>query len=58
LFDEIRRADPTSGAKLVVRAHASALGDVEVDDDGAFLDFDTAGEYERLVRPAPRPAGR
>jgi len=58
LFDEIRRADPTSGAKVVVRAHASASGDVEVDDDGAFLDFDTAGEYERLVRPAPRPAGR
>src|ERR1700722_19460977 len=26
LFAEIRRADPTSGAKVVVRAHASALG--------------------------------
>jgi molybdenum cofactor cytidylyltransferase len=58
LFDEVRRADPTSGAKVVVRAHASVRGDVEVDDDGAFLDIDTADEYERLVRPAPRHAGR
>jgi molybdenum cofactor cytidylyltransferase len=49
LFDEFRRADPTSGAKVVVRAHASTLGDVEVDDAGAFLDIDTADEYERLV---------
>ena len=49
LFDEIRRADPTSGAKVVVRAHASAIGDVEVDDAGAFLDIDTSDEYERLV---------
>jgi molybdenum cofactor cytidylyltransferase len=51
LFDEIRRADPGRGAKAVVRAHASAMGDVEVDDDGAFLDIDTADEYERLVGP-------
>jgi molybdenum cofactor cytidylyltransferase len=49
LFDQVRRADPTSGAKVVVRAHASVRGDVEVDDDGAFLDIDTADEYERLV---------
>jgi molybdenum cofactor cytidylyltransferase len=58
LFDEIRRADPTAGAKAVVRAHASVSGDVEVDDDGAFRDIDTADEYEKLVRPAPRRAGR
>ena len=49
LFDEIRGADPTRGAKAVVRAHASIRGGVEVDDDGAFLDIDTADEYERLV---------
>jgi molybdenum cofactor cytidylyltransferase len=58
LFDEIRHADPTAGAKAVVRAYASASGDVEVDDAGAFLDIDTADEYEKLVRPAPRRAGR
>jgi molybdenum cofactor cytidylyltransferase len=49
LFDEVRRADPASGAKVVVRAHASARGDVEVEDGGAFLDIDTADDYRRLV---------
>jgi molybdenum cofactor cytidylyltransferase len=54
LFDEIRRADPTVGAKIVIRANASARGDVEVDDDGAFLDIDTADEYERVFGPRGR----
>jgi molybdenum cofactor cytidylyltransferase len=57
LFEDIRRADPAVGAKEVVRAHASAAGDVEVADDGAFMDFDTAADYERLAgrRPAGNP---
>ena len=49
LFEAIRRADPSSGAKAVVRAHASTAGDVQVDDEGAFLDIDTAEDYQRLV---------
>jgi molybdenum cofactor cytidylyltransferase len=49
LFDAVRRADPTIGVKSIVRAHVSAAGDVEVDDEGAFLDIDTPEEYERLV---------
>jgi molybdenum cofactor cytidylyltransferase len=48
LFDPLRHADPRVGAKDVVRAHASSIGDVEVDDDGAFVDVDTPAEYERL----------
>lgn len=48
LFDAIRRADPALGAKPVVRAHVSAVGDVLVNDDGAFLDIDTPEGYERL----------
>ena len=48
LFDEIRRANPSEGAKPVIRAHASPLGDIPIDDDGAFLDVDTMEEYERL----------
>ena len=51
LFDEIRRADPTAGAKRVVRAHSSPAGDVDVDDEGAFGDIDTVAEYERVVGP-------
>jgi molybdenum cofactor cytidylyltransferase len=48
LFDALRHADPGLGAKAVVRAHASARGDVLVDDEGAFADADTPTEYERL----------
>jgi molybdenum cofactor cytidylyltransferase len=49
LFDLIRRADPMVGAKPVFRAHASVEGDVEVADDGAFLDIDTTQDYRRFV---------
>jgi molybdenum cofactor cytidylyltransferase len=47
LFEELRHANPTQGAKAVVRAHASAILHVEVDDDGALLDVDTPAEYEQ-----------
>src|SRR5262249_51781722 len=50
LFNALRSASDTSGAKLVVRAHASPAGDVPVDDEGAFRDIDTVEEYERLIR--------
>ena len=39
------RADPSAGAKPIVRAHVSPAGDVVVDDDGAFIDIDTPEEY-------------
>jgi molybdenum cofactor cytidylyltransferase len=49
LFDEIRRANPSEGAKPVVRAHASDAGDIAIADDGAFLDIDTAEQYQKLM---------
>ena len=49
LFEELRAADPVSGAKPVIRGHVSAAGDVEVDDEGAFLDIDTPEEYARAL---------
>lgn len=49
LFGALRAADPESGAKPVVRAHISPAGDVEVLDEGAFLDIDTPEEYQRLL---------
>lgn len=56
LFDELRAADDTTGAKPIVRAHASAAGDVAVTDEGAFADIDTPEEYEELVsRLTSRP---
>jgi molybdenum cofactor cytidylyltransferase len=49
LFEAIRRSDPTVGAKAVVRAHACRAGDVDVDDRGAFTDFDTDADYRQLT---------
>jgi len=48
LFPLLRAADPAEGAKPIVRAHVSSGGDVEVNDDGAFLDIDTKQEYEKV----------
>lgn len=45
LFDVLRHADHNSGAKPVVRAHASVIGDVIVQDEGAFVDVDTKDDY-------------
>jgi CTP:molybdopterin cytidylyltransferase MocA len=50
LFGTIRAADPQTGLKPIVRTHASAEGDVQVEDEGAFLDVDTPEEYDRLLR--------
>ena len=49
LFDELRAADGQAGAKPIVRAHASAEGDLPIDDEGAFLDIDTTEDYARLI---------
>src|SRR5262245_6931762 len=49
LFGLMRAADPAIGAKPIVRAHATAAGDITVDDDGAFIDIDTPEEYLRVL---------
>lgn len=49
VFPELRRADPTTGAKSVVHAHRADLLDVEIADEGAFIDIDTPEDYERFV---------
>jgi molybdenum cofactor cytidylyltransferase len=49
LFDALRAADPVQGAKPIVRAHASPAGDLEIADEGAFLDIDTPEEYAKVV---------
>src|SRR5213078_3900041 len=55
LFDALRAADPSAGAKPLVRAHASPAGVLEVADEGAFSDLDTGGDY--LKRIADRSSG-
>lgn len=54
LFAELRAADPSTGAKPIVRAHASAAGDIAIDDEGAFLDIDTEQDYRRVADPMGR----
>jgi len=49
LFDALRAADPAAGAKPVVRAHASAAGDIAIDDEGAFTDVDTEEDYRKTI---------
>ena len=55
LFEAIRHADPAQGAKPIIRANVSGAGDVEVDDPGAFADFDTPEDYNKLPRKTTSP---
>jgi molybdenum cofactor cytidylyltransferase len=49
IFGELRRADPSKGAKPVVHAHAAEEVDVDVDDEGAIIDIDTPEDYDRFI---------
>lgn len=53
LFESLLHADVSAGAKPIVRAHASAEGDVPVDDEGAFTDIDTSNDYVRAFGRLP-----
>ena len=55
LFAELRAADPASGAKPIVRAHASVQGDIEIADEGAFTDIDTVADYARAIGDRSNP---
>lgn len=55
LFEELRGADPGLGAKAVLRAHSSALINVDVDDAGVVGDVDTPEDYRRLFDAPERP---
>jgi molybdenum cofactor cytidylyltransferase len=55
VFAALRAADPETGAKPFVRAHASSSGDIAVDDEGAFTDIDTLEEYQRFMAGQRRP---
>ena len=56
LFAELKGADPATGAKPVVHAHAAEEVSVDVADDGAFTDIDTPEDYERFIAPTQRRA--
>jgi len=48
VFDELRRADPSSGARAVVRADPGRVLDVETGEPGVLTDIDTPEDYERI----------
>jgi molybdenum cofactor cytidylyltransferase len=58
LFDALRTADPSTGAKPIVRAHVSEEGDVVVADEGAFTDIDTPEDYARLIGRKMPPSSK
>lgn len=48
VFDALRHADPAAGAKALLRAHAGAILDIEVDDAAVLRDVDTPDDYRRM----------
>jgi molybdenum cofactor cytidylyltransferase len=57
IFGALRAADPSTGAKPIVRAHATAAGDIAIDDEGAFTDIDTEEDYRRTILNPSRCGG-
>lgn len=49
LFEALRHAPLTEGARAVVHANANRIVNVEVDDEGCLLDVDTPGDYEAVI---------
>ena len=50
LFDALRHAPVTEGARAVVHANADRIVDVPVDDEGCLMDVDTPADYESIIR--------
>jgi molybdenum cofactor cytidylyltransferase len=50
VFDALRHAPITEGARAVVHANADRIVDVQVDDEGCLLDVDTPADYEAVIR--------
>ena len=48
LFGELRHADPSQGARVVVRAHATDALDVDVADPNVLIDIDDPDAYQRV----------
>ena len=50
VFDALRHAPATEGARAVVHANADRVLDVPVDDEGCLRDVDTPADYEAVIR--------
>ena len=49
LFDALRHAPITEGARAVVHANADRIVNVQVDDEGCLLDVDTPADYNAVI---------
>jgi CTP:molybdopterin cytidylyltransferase MocA len=49
VFDDLRHADPSQGAKAVVRAHSAMLIDLDTDDPAVVDDIDDPDDYSKAV---------
>jgi molybdenum cofactor cytidylyltransferase len=50
MFDALRHAPLTEGARAVVHANADRIVNVQVNDPGCLLDVDTPSDYDALIR--------
>jgi molybdenum cofactor cytidylyltransferase len=50
VFDALRHAPITEGARAVVHANADRIVNVQVEDEGCLLDVDTPADYEAVIR--------
>lgn len=50
VFDALRHAPLTEGARAVVHANGDRLVNVPVDDEGCVVDVDTPADYDALVK--------
>lgn len=48
VFDDLRSADPSIGAKAIFVKHKDHIVNVDVTDPGAFEDIDTPEDYEKI----------
>jgi molybdenum cofactor cytidylyltransferase len=55
VFEELRCAPATAGAKAVVRANEDRIVNVEVSDEGCVVDIDTPFDYERYLKRYRNP---
>lgn len=49
VFDDLRHADPSQGAKAVVRAYSGGAIDLDVDDPAVVDDIDDPEDYARIL---------
>ena len=50
VFDALRHAPITEGARAVVHANADRIVNVQVDDEGCLIDVDTPADYDAVIR--------